>query len=71
MKEVQDFVKSLYLSGQTELQSKQQRSPAEVRHMQFDPYELMVCSNAACVDLLFWAVRDESGKHMIDILKKI
>lgn len=60
MKEVQDFVKSLYLSGQTELQSKQQRSPAEVRHMQFDPYELMVCSNAACVDLLFWAVRDES-----------
>eukprot|EP00106_Octopus_bimaculoides_P007153 XP_014774595.1 PREDICTED: phosphatidylinositol 4-kinase alpha-like isoform X3 [Octopus bimaculoides] len=60
MKEVQDFVKSLYLSGQTELQSKYQRSASDIRQLHFDPYELMVCSNAACVDLLFWAVRDDS-----------
>ncbi|GFO06729.1 phosphatidylinositol 4-kinase alpha-like, partial [Plakobranchus ocellatus] len=67
MKEVQDFVKSLYVAGQAELQSKpsaasssSSASAGEHRITEFNPYQLLVHANGACVDLLFWSIREES-----------
>lgn len=65
-RDVQDFVKSLYLSGQTELAGQQQESgekddPA-VKTQAVNTFRINVQANAACVDLLVWAIADESGK---------
>ena len=67
MKEVQDFVKSLYMAGQAELQSKPSSSGISVgggehKLTEFNPYQLLVHANGACVDLLFWSIKEESGK---------
>ena len=55
-------MKTVYTSGQVEL-DKKTRMPRDGadKKIEFNPYELTVLSCAACVDLLFWAVRDESG----------
>ncbi|XP_047491882.1 phosphatidylinositol 4-kinase alpha-like isoform X2 [Penaeus chinensis] len=63
-RDVQDFVKSLYLSGQTELAGQQQESgekddPA-VKTQAVNTFRINVQANAACVDLLVWAIADES-----------
>ena len=60
MSQVQEFVKELYNSGQIEMNKKHYYH----REMEkdFNPYELTIASSAACVDILFWAVKDESGK---------
>ncbi|KAK3796327.1 hypothetical protein RRG08_021349 [Elysia crispata] len=66
MKEVQDFVKSLYMAGQAELQSKPSASSGmsvgggEHKITEFNPYQLLVHANGACVDLLFWSIKEES-----------
>ena len=59
-KEVQDFVKNLYASGQTALQNKNQDDSD--RNDKLNPFALTVATNAACIELLLWAIRDESGK---------
>ncbi|VDI78282.1 phosphatidylinositol 4-kinase A [Mytilus galloprovincialis] len=56
--EVQDFVKDLYSGGQIEM-TKKHYSHRDLEK-DFNPYELTISSSAACVDILFWAVRGES-----------
>ncbi|KAK6191311.1 hypothetical protein SNE40_003034 [Patella caerulea] len=67
MNDVQDFVKSLYESGQVDLEKKHghphdkdHRKDHDDNDHEFNPYQLTVYSNAACVDLLFWAIREIS-----------
>ncbi|KAL5017409.1 hypothetical protein ScPMuIL_006998 [Solemya velum] len=60
MKDVHKFVKSLYKSSQAELDRKIHHYREHGSGAEITPYEQTVCSCAACVDLMFWAIREES-----------
>uniref|UniRef100_A0A2C9JIA0 1-phosphatidylinositol 4-kinase n=1 Tax=Biomphalaria glabrata TaxID=6526 RepID=A0A2C9JIA0_BIOGL len=65
MKEVQDFVKGLYQAGQADLDSKPSNHNLREKLTDFNPYQLLVHANGACVDLLFWSIREESeAEHL-------
>ena len=55
------------MAGQAELQSKPSASSGmsvgggEHKITEFNPYQLLVHANGACVDLLFWSIKEESG----------
>ena len=73
VKDVQSFVKNLFLSGQNELQSRDhEQSEKEEEdnkliggHNHINKFKLNVQTNAVCVDILVWATKDEYSKQLI------
>ncbi|XP_077996530.1 phosphatidylinositol 4-kinase alpha-like [Glandiceps talaboti] len=58
--DVQSFIRDLFLSGQTELQNRSQDTvPKSMNSL--NTFSLAVQANAASVDLLVWAVKEDTG----------
>lgn len=68
-KDVQEFVKRIYMNGQTELQITKQTTEENAKEQPLvNKYKINVLANAACVDLLVWAVGDEGGAKIVESL---
>ena len=70
VKEVQIFIKQLFLSGQNDLQSRDQTEHHDKEKEEtgvkksVNKFKLTVLANAVCVDILVWATKDENGKYV-------
>ena len=64
VKDVQVFIKQLFLSGQNDLQSRDldKENKSENVNKSMNKFKLVVLTNAVCVDILVWATKDENGK---------
>ena len=69
IKEVQEFIKQLFLSGQSELQSREHEANEKEAQREnesvINRFKLNVQTNAVCVDILVWATKDEQGTYDI------
>ena len=70
VKDVQVFIKQLFLSGQNDLQSrdlpdKDQNKDQSGSSKAMNKFKLVVLTNAVCVDILVWATKDENGKNFL------
>ena len=63
VKEIQQFVKNLFVSGQTELSSRENEASEHENPNQINRFKLNVQTNSVCIDILVWATRDEHGKN--------
>lgn len=61
VKEIHDFVLEQFNTSQGELQKI--LHDADRIHNELSPLKLRCQANAACVDLMVWAVKDEQGEH--------
>lgn len=62
VKEIQEFVRVLFLSGQAELATKQQQQQNDhhnIRKSSLNTFKLTMLSNAIYIELLVWAAADE------------
>jgi hypothetical protein len=64
MTEVYEFSKAMYSSGQSDLDKHGKGSKEMEKKTDFHTYEMMVLSCAACIDLMFWAVKEERGTRL-------
>ena len=79
MKDVHNFVKLLFVSGQTDLARQQQTADdsednTDSRRLQVVPinsYKVNVQANAAFVDLLVWVSADEAGAYGLQFSSEI
>ena len=71
---MQNFIKQLFLAGQTELKGQQHHQDIDNlkdglegpnKCIPINGYKINIQANAACVDLLVWAATDESGKYIL------
>lgn len=70
MDEVEVYIKKLWAASQLDLEKKHTHSKDTRNRVDVSPYELLVYSSAACIDLLFWSVREESGSYIRYMFEK-
>ena len=60
-KDVQDFVKLMYHSGQALLQGCRSTKETSGDGIHLNPSALLMQSVVSCIEVLRWAIREESG----------
>ena len=76
IKDVQDYIKQLFSTGQNDLQSREHEASEkderenESDHPFINRFKLNVQTNAVCVDILVWATKDEQGKILFQLTNR-